>query len=164
MAVFACPGSAALYCEHMDADTCEGEPLFVHDGAPEGDCDHDYEPGWDYQLDAPPAAELLAAAINAAAQVATVSGQRFRVYAASLPGQVGELGRYCDGTQSLPVIVLDLDAHEAACERYGAPLAVALRTTIGHELGHACQERDGRDSGEQDAERYAADLEARCSD
>jgi hypothetical protein len=138
----------------------DGEPLLLHQTA--GDPEHDYDPAWDYELDGPPAPALVTIARQAAVQVASVSGERFALYAANLHRE-DVLARYCDGTASYPIILLDFDAHAAACRHYNVPLDVAFRTTIGHELGHALQEREDRDSDEDDAEAYAARLEAKIT-
>jgi len=128
----------------------------------EGEPEHDFDPAWDYELGEDPAPYLVEAAREAAARVASASGLKFHLYAVDLTDQ-GVLARYADGTAELPVILIDLNANLDACELYDAPLAVALRTSIGHELGHARQEYEGRDSDEDDAEAFAAFLEARIS-
>jgi hypothetical protein len=67
----------------------------------------------------------------------------------------GILGRYVDGTVSLPHIALSCRQIYATSEQYDVDVHTGLVSTIHHELGHALQESLGIDRFGADAEEQA---------
>lgn len=137
--------------------------------APQSGPDHDYQAEWDYDVVEPSdiARKTLAAvepAIRAEILPALgIAGMTITF----VHGLGGDLARYCSGTASWPVIVIDFEAHLAGCRNFNLSIPQQLKATIVHELAHAYQEAMGieehDDETEDQAEAFARDYVVRAN-
>ena len=67
-----------------------------------------------------------------------------------------DLGKLWRGTSKKPLILLCMNAIVKVSEEIGAPVALAIETTIVHELAHAIQEQKGLPLSESQAEDLAS--------
>lgn len=117
-------------------------PVFTTPGEPS----HDYDPVWDYEVvQLPPENLNVLAAQEAANRAFAETEQSFRLY--YVKDLNGAMGRYVNGTESFPVIVLDNEIFSQLLDP-----EQEIYETIRHELRHAEQEREGLDFDEDDAE------------
>ena len=65
------------------------------------------------------------------------------------------LGIYCFGTCENPVIGIDIGNILIGCDEYNVDIAVAIKTTVLHELKHAWQEWHDKPFDEKEAEDFA---------
>ncbi len=123
---------------------------------------HDYDPEWDYEKDVRPKRNMRDAFEKARSDILRenllakekAAFRNFTLFYAVDVGQ-NEMGKYVDGTQSAPVIIVDLAVCNRACREYDVEPYVAARSTILHELKHAIQEAEGSEYNEDDAEDFA---------
>jgi hypothetical protein len=110
-----------------------------------GERNHDYDPGWDYEVVEVSAENLNVLAAKAAAERAFAeTGVAFELHFVT---GIDDMGRYIDGTASYPVIILSMDTFNKMLDP-----EQAIYDTIRHELQHARQDADGGAYDEDDAE------------
>ena len=119
---------------------------------------HDYQISWDYMeddfIEKKNLIILNKIVKDIKKQLMPMQGfKNFSVHPIILPNNI--LGIYCSGTYSKPVIGVDIGNIIEASEEYRLNWVHSLRTTILHELKHACQEYDGVPLDEEEAENFA---------
>jgi len=118
--------------------------------------DHDYQFENDYDIVTPDeqflsVAEEVIAAIKK--DIADIVPDFSVGYAKDIGGE--KLGKYVDGTYSHPMIVLDVDQINKGAAKYDVDIAVAIESTIMHELGHAIAQKEGVRASEKTVEDFA---------
>lgn len=117
---------------------------------------HDYDAGWDYEIDEQP--QLMQMVNNIVAKLKSnllPAIRVFRDFNVQFVTGLDDLGRYAYGTYSHPVVMLDMKNIQQSCERHGVECELGIETTIVHELAHAIQEAHGMEMDEEEAEEFA---------
>lgn len=117
---------------------------------------HDYDPSWDY-----PVTELNDEDVKVLAMVQkeiienimpALGFKTFSVFFVDENGfDEGTVGMYIDGTNSSPVVGLDINQLKLSSDEIGIDWIDQVRATIIHELAHAYQESLGDDNMDEDA-------------
>ena len=119
---------------------------------------HDYDPGWDYEVDEEPSRQLVQRIERIVQEIKKELLPQLRIFrdfSVSYVKGLGELGKYANGTVSHPIVMLDLDEIQASCKRYDVQCEVGIETTIVHELAHAIEEAMDLEPNEKRAEEFA---------
>lgn len=116
--------------------------------------EHDYDPGWDYEVRADLAGHPLMAIAQAECErivaLDSTPWSEARVFAAEL--DEANVSRYCFGTARAPVIVLDIEAHSSPDV---IDSEAEVRRSVAHGLRLALQELAA--GGEPDFDLAAAE-------
>lgn len=120
---------------------------------------HDYDPSWDYEMDENIDEEVKESSDHALSvirsEVLPKIGMFEDVSIHFVKLEDGLLGKFVDGTSSLPVIVVDANSIFTSCQEYNCNLDVGVQSTIMHEIGHAIQEAYDLPKDEDQAEDFA---------
>ena len=120
---------------------------------------HDYDPSWDYEID-DKNEEFLAVFSNMKNKIASELLPQLNAFddfelAFVIFNDIDTLGVYCNGTQSRPVICIDMHNVCRESDNYGLLAIDITESTILHELGHALQEWSGLEYDCEWAEDFA---------
>jgi len=130
------------------------------------EAEHDYDPGWDYDVDESPDEELKAYTESVIEEINSkimpvVDMEMAK--AAYLTLEDRGIAVYISGTAPYPVFGIDIKAIAKACENmcgeYGGDVCVevriGIRSSLMHELGHAIQDWMDLPMDEEQAENFA---------
>ena len=120
---------------------------------------HDYDPAWDYEMDEKHEEYTIQFAGLKARIIDELVSELdafddFELAFVILQGDE-TLGLYCNGTQSKPVICIDMHNTLRESGACGVTAMDVVETTIVHELGHALQEWHGLEPDCEWAEDFA---------
>lgn len=119
---------------------------------PKWERSHDYEPEWDYEVTERPRGKMMQAFTQASQDIQNKHMDYFKDYFKRFRIEfvkgLGEfLAKYVNGTNSEPVIVIDLvecaKTQRQMKDEYPSMYHIAI-TTLMHELKHAMQDAEGR--------------------
>ncbi len=124
---------------------------------------HDYQISWDYVLDEKISKKDLKLLKNINKKIkkniipTLNSFEDFKIE--PIIFETAELlGVYCCGTQSMPIIGVDLENIKIDCQAGGLDFIEEVKVTILHEIKHALQEYkgfEGEEAEEEEAEDFA---------
>jgi hypothetical protein len=116
---------------------------------------HNYKPEWDYQVsplgDLKPIADCLKQELLSRSQPVGLAIEDLTI--AGIKNS-GKLGYYVNGTQSAPVLLIDVPALHQNTESF-FELVIQTELTILHEFAHSLQEQQGLPFDEDEAESFA---------
>ena len=121
--------------------------------------EHDYDINWDYEPDEGADKEIMRLVSNYVKELHEKLLPQLKIFKTIRVEYVllrpSQLAVYISGTKSAPVIGIDIENTQIACEQYGGECIKALKMSILHELGHAIQEALGKNLDEEEAEDFA---------
>lgn len=115
---------------------------------------HDYNLCWDYEITVP-RDDFRIISESVRKEIARDIKSIIPSFEVGFVKNTGRLGVYINGTESSPVVALDVGQIRRATKKHGVSLRLTIMTTIMHELGHALQAIHGLDMDENVAEEFA---------
>lgn len=115
---------------------------------------HDYRLEWDYEVTVP-REDFRKIVERVTKQIARDIKSIIPSFEVGFVKNTGRLGVFISGTESLPVVALDVGCIRQTAKKHDVPLKTTIESTIMHELGHALQEIHGLEMDEVIAEDFA---------